>query len=377
MKVISSLVITLLIISCENTNREDKIDISKGYVFLNQASISSIDYYDIEADSLIPAVYQRNNNSESLTGYAEHLNQSDDIITLTLQGAFGSGSGGKVIILNKQFEKLFEITDFPSNHNTLYTEIHGNTLFVSYRKSVGEYPNTTYSYTVRKYEKNSSASALSYTQVGSDVDAGISGYGFGRMKYNNSYLYLNDEHSLSVIDANSMQIIKRIDFNKTLDNIEVFNNKLYVSVFNFEDKNGKEDLKNGGFYIIRDMQLVDSLIGDFGFKKLHATENELFAIKWDGQGRTYNASNYSYEWTALTSSMMSISNVNSSKLFDYDGLTTISDLWLDYNYDEYEDLFLLSDAAYSNSKMSFYNSQGTLINSINLVGQTIQAIILK
>ena len=90
-------VICIIIMSCES-NSSSEVNISKGYVFLNQGQNSSIDYYNLDSDSLIQGVFQRNNASEVLAGYAEHLNKSDDLITITLQGSFGTGEGGKVVL---------------------------------------------------------------------------------------------------------------------------------------------------------------------------------------------------------------------------------------------------------------------------------------
>ena len=259
----------------------------------------------------------------------------------------------------------------------MYTVIHNSDLYVSYRAATGDWPNTVYSYTIRKFRLSESNGNIAATQTGNDLTTTISGYGYGRMVYVNGKLYIHDANSLDIVNPSSMTIMKTLNFTSTLSDMTKHRGKLILSSFHLEMVNGKENTQNGGIFIVNGLDVSESVLGDYGVRKILSTGDDLFAIKWDGTGRTYNSSTWSYEWDQLTTSMVSINGTSMSSKFNDSGLTAISDVWVHFGYDDYEDVFLLTDAAYSNSKVRLVNSLGSEITSINLIGQTCQVLILK
>jgi hypothetical protein len=257
----------LILFACESSTSDSKVNVSQGYLFLNQGSISSIDYFDIETDSISRGVFQQNNNGETLSGYAEHLNQNEDFYTITLQGTFGSGVGGKVILLNDKFEKVAEVTDFPSDHNTLYTMFSGTNLFVSYRKSTGSWPNTTYSYTVRKFEIAENSGSVSVSQIGNDYESGISDYGFGRIVATPNYYIIYDNNRLEFVDISSNTLLDVRTYDRSIGEVNSINGQVLIGFHNLVSVNNKENISNGGLLSVNGGSDVDSVYGDYGIKK--------------------------------------------------------------------------------------------------------------
>jgi hypothetical protein len=115
-----------------------------------------------------------------------------------------------------------------------------------------------------------------------------------------------------------------------------------------------------------------------GSKKILNIKTDIFGIKWTGKGREYNSTTYSYDWDELKTEIVEINDdLSISSLFTSDRLQAISDIWVHFNYDRDENIFLITDAAYTNSTVYFIDRNGYELNSINLVGQTCQVLIIK
>lgn len=368
--------IILIFISCESSaDNEEPVLISKGYITLNQGSVSAVDYYDIDSDSLHQSVFSKNNNSETLAGYAEHITMDDKYVYVSLQGSFGEGDGGKVVILNKQFEKLGEIDPNPNIGNVLYIYSIGNKqLLVTFR-------NSSNKYLIKKYmltESNGVVTAmetLSYTFH-------TSGYGYGRLAMNDQYLAIHDANLVEFISLNDFTFKDSLRTDYKLNDLSYYKNSFLVSFVKFKaaDINGDEAFDQGGLLkFSSNGAITDTIKKNYTYTKLLSTDDRLFAIKWSVKSRKYNPQIWSYSYENSRTFMTELNgSLTETELFEKSSLINIKSSWLHFNYDKQRNLLLLTNGAFlpGEAALEQVDMSGTVLKSTVHSAQVTNAVII-
>ena len=367
MKQLILLLLALLFIACESTteNRE-LVRVSKGYVILNQGKISSIDYYDLESDSLKKGVFQAANAGTTLAGYAESITVSDKYIVVTIQGTYNTGENGKVIFLDHTFKQVGEITDYPSNHNTLNTLFLDQSLVVSYRSATG--------YTLRKYTLAESNGSVTATQEGSDLALSFKGFGYGPLKHLDRNIYIKGPKVIDVVSASSWSLTKSIGLPKSIKELAVVNNQIVASVFHTTQvTTDSVKIEKGGLYFVSPTAVKDSLIADHAYHKLYADGNTLYGIQWSGAGKQ---GQWSTKWN-VTTKMVEISGKTETELFTDASLSGLSGGYVHFSYDKKNDTFLLTNGDYSAPKLNYVSKTGSVKKTTEHASQVVDVKIIE
>ena len=366
------IIILISLFACDNAE-DEKFEVINGYLILNQGSNSGVDYFNTDNNQHYENVISRLNNGYTMPGYSEYIYQDVDYFYATLQGSYGTGNGAKLIVLDKKLKVLTELTSHPANYNMLYLIRHGTNIYISYSNSAGNYK-------LGKFLIINNAGVISLNQIGDYLDLDITEYGYGKIFCNGTDLFLYDADQIQKIAISDLSK-SSIKLLSEINDLALFNFNIYAAVINYTNPvSEKDDIKKAGIYIFNsNLSKSDSLLQDsVAYTKLLVTDGRLFGIKVKGYGRKYNPVSYDYNWDSYTAKMVEIKNTKSETvLFSHQNLTKISSIYLHFAYDATRDIFLITDAAYSNAKMMQINSKGEVIRTTAHAAQAVNAIIIK
>ena len=325
-KTLLVLAIAMVFIGCTSTTEDaESIKISSGYVYLNQGGTSTLDYYNIKADSLYTEVYQKNNPGETLSSYAEAIYQSENYIFITLQGGYRTGDGGKVLVLNKNFKKIAEFDHHTGGYLTAYLEYDEskNELFVSYYK--GNYPNSD-DMMLKKFNFSITNDILSVEKV---LEKTILAQGFGNIKIRKfgDKLYVKGSN-LTIVNTSDFSV-ETVSLNKPITDVIQYEGNIIASVL--QTKEGI--VSESGYYVLTDGVVTDSLIGAYGYSKLIVSDNRLFGIKLGG-----SITDQVYATSAI--SELDISLKVESTLVSHSGLSFVGSSYKSFTHDVSSENFI-------------------------------------
>lgn len=354
----------LFFVACESTseNGGDRFKLPEhltvdvqGYVTLNQGSISSIDYYNLAGDSLTSGMYQLQNNAETLSGYAEQIIRTENYFIVSMQGDYGTGTNGKVIFLDYAFNNIGEITSFPVGYNTINILFEDDVLYVSYRK--GNWPNTDL-VKLRAYSISENNGEVSGTQLGSDYDATIGGYGYGSLTKLGDDLVSFGANMLELVDTSTLTLTDTIRFAESLHTAMVHNKALYVGYTEaskaLEGKGKGEAPSAGGIFVFEDGSVVDTIKTNYGVRKLLQGDYKLFAVYGNALGE--------------------ISGSTISQRFTHSYFYNINSSYVHVNYDYTHDTFYIPDGNYVDGQIDIVTSSGQVLKTITHKGQVTAAL---
>ncbi|MCB0280176.1 MAG: hypothetical protein KDD94_11760, partial [Calditrichaeota bacterium] len=231
-------------------------------------------------------------------------------------------------------------------------------------------------YILRKYEVTETTNSLSANQSGSDLNLSISGFAGGRFEIINDKLYAAAGKRIDVVDLSTFTITDSIFLAKPVVDATVNGEQLYAAIFNLSEiQNDSQDLVDGGFYLIENGALTDSLIGDYGYRKLLTVGERLFGIRWIGSGKSINPP---YNFVSLNTEMVEINGKTETVLFSEPTMASVNDYWVHFQFDEIRERFLLPGSTdYVTSNFYIRDFSGALIKETSHPGQASNVIVLK
>jgi hypothetical protein len=356
MKYIWKITLLLLItLACETSAESSTAISSKGIFVLNQGNGqtgSSITRLPLDGTETEHNVFLRR-NGKSLGTYANHLFESEKYVFVVIPG---SGSDGKIRILNKSFIEITTI-DAPSGLSPQFGAVLGNQLLIQYANWTS-YDHKLYSYDLSDINNLSS-------QVVGSIN------GLGHMKKRGEKAYFVSGKTLYSIQSNTgIPQINTTTYTQSLNDVEVLNGNVYLGFTQYSytgtyGTTGYSRSAEGGILI--QGNTLETITLSTGVAKLSTDGSTLYYVAKSGtETGTYYSDWDFYSWEAneISVSLNSLVGTTSQTLFTNNKLNIISTGdWIQFTTNRNQ--FIVPDYAnYSNNgSVKVYATNGQEISS--------------